>query len=72
MGKFDKRISKKEPAPAKKIKPKKVKDYVFSNYEAEKNRKDSCGRELFLSMSFVRNSKKIYYFYLFFLSELGS
>ena len=38
MGKFDKRISKKEPAPAKKIKPKKVKDYVFSNYEAEKNR----------------------------------
>lgn len=38
MGKFDKKVSKKEPALAKKIKPKKNKDYVFNNYDAEKNR----------------------------------
>ena len=33
MGKFDKKVSKKEPALAKKIKPKKNKDYVFNNYD---------------------------------------
>ena len=31
MGKFDKKVSKKEPNIAKKIKPKKNKDYVFNS-----------------------------------------
>ena len=38
MGMFDKKVNKKEPDVAKKIKPKKVKDYVFSSADAEKNR----------------------------------